>query len=323
MDNTDSFSSRHFRLEQLADGVYAGIHVEGGWAICNVGIIDLGDRTLVFDAFQSTDAARDLRHAAENLIDNPIHAVINSHYHSDHIWGNQVFDSGVDIISSAKTRELIATEGSKEVQDFRDVSQKRLEILEAQYAEARDETVKASLKLWIDEFQGVIATLPELNVRLPNLTFNSELTFIGPKRSARLIDYEGGHCGSDAVLHLPEDGIVFMGDLLFTEAHPTLAEGDADKTQSTLVQVRKLQAGIFVPGHGPVGQAASLDELDEYINTLRALVCDAIHRGATEAEIEKIGIPGKFQSWIFPTFFATNLKSLYHRQIDGETGSIT
>ncbi len=240
MSKIISFSSRHFRLEQLAEGVYACINADGGWAIGNAGIIDLGNRTLVFDAFVSTDAARDLRKAAENLTGRPVHAVINSHYHNDHIWGNQVFDSGADIISSAQTRELIATEGPKEVQDFRDVSQKRLESLEAQYAEAHDETVKASLRMWMGEFQGVIATLPELNVRLPNLVFNNELTFVGPKRSARLIAYEGGHSASDAILHLPEDGIVFMGDLLFIEAHPYLSEGDADKIQSILAQVRML-----------------------------------------------------------------------------------
>ena len=50
-DHIVSFESRHFRLEQLADGVYACINADGGWAICNAGIIDLGNRTLVFDAF--------------------------------------------------------------------------------------------------------------------------------------------------------------------------------------------------------------------------------------------------------------------------------
>ena len=58
MGNISTFTSRHFNLEQLADGVYAAIHAEEGWAICNAGIIDLGDRTLVFDSFMSPQAAR-------------------------------------------------------------------------------------------------------------------------------------------------------------------------------------------------------------------------------------------------------------------------
>jgi cyclase len=43
--------SRHFTLEPLADGVWAAIHRVGGWAVGNAGIVDLGDATLLFDAF--------------------------------------------------------------------------------------------------------------------------------------------------------------------------------------------------------------------------------------------------------------------------------
>ena len=39
-----------FRIEKLADGVYAAIAKNGGHAICNAGIIDLGDATLIFDS---------------------------------------------------------------------------------------------------------------------------------------------------------------------------------------------------------------------------------------------------------------------------------
>ena len=63
--------SRHFRLEQLAEGVYAAIHIEGGGAIGNAGIVDLGDRTLVFDAFLAPQPAADLRTAAEALTGRP------------------------------------------------------------------------------------------------------------------------------------------------------------------------------------------------------------------------------------------------------------
>ena len=83
--------SRHFRLEQLQEGIYAAIHKEGGWAISNAGIVDLGDRTLVFDSFRSTQPALDLRLAAEQLTGRPVSIVVNSHYHADHTWGNCYF----------------------------------------------------------------------------------------------------------------------------------------------------------------------------------------------------------------------------------------
>jgi glyoxylase-like metal-dependent hydrolase (beta-lactamase superfamily II) len=84
-------TSKHFRLEQLLDGVYAAIGIPGSGSGSNAGIIDLGDRTLVFDTFLTPQAGDDLRAAAEHLTGRPVAAVINSHWHADHIHGNQAF----------------------------------------------------------------------------------------------------------------------------------------------------------------------------------------------------------------------------------------
>jgi cyclase len=319
MGEKNSFHSRHFDLEQLANGVYAAINAEEGWAICNAGIVDLGDRTLVFDSFMSPQAASDLRQAAESLTGRSVHMVINSHPHNDHIWGNQAFGPDVDIISTTRTRELIITEGPLEIQGFRNVAQKHLEALEAQSTQARDEVTRYHLRVVIIYFQAIIASLPILQLRLPNLTFNGELSFEGSKRSARLIAFDGGHSGSDAILHLPDEGIVFMSDLLFIGGHPYLADGDPEKVIRTLAEVRKLRAKRFVPGHGPVGQISHLDEMEEYINTLNTLVSKAIQKGVSEAEIDKIAMPAKYQHMIFPTFFTDNLRFLYQRQIRNES----
>lgn len=322
MDNLNPFSSRHFRLEQLADGVYAAIHSDDGWAICNAGIIDLGDRTLVFDTFLSLEAAKDLRDAAERLTGRSVHAVINSHPHNDHIWGNQIYSADVDIISTTRTRDLIATEGPLEIQEFRDVSPQRLEAVEAQRSKARDETELALLRYSSVYYQAILATLPKLQLRLPNITFTGELSFRGPKRSAKLITFEGAHSGSDAILHLPDDGIVFMSDLLFIGVHPYLPDGDPDKIKLILAQVRKLQAKIFVPGHGPVGQTLHLDWMDGYINTLDELVRKAMENRATEEDIGKIAMPSEYQRLIFPTFFPANLMFLYQRQKTCDAGLV-
>ena len=54
------FQSDHFRLHQLAEGVFAAIALNGGAAISDAGIIDLGDRTLIFDTFMTPQAAQRL-----------------------------------------------------------------------------------------------------------------------------------------------------------------------------------------------------------------------------------------------------------------------
>ena len=75
--------SPHFEIYELAHGVFAAIHKDGSGAICNAGIVDLGDRTLVFDTFLTPQAAGDLKVAAEALTLRPVTLVVNSHCHND------------------------------------------------------------------------------------------------------------------------------------------------------------------------------------------------------------------------------------------------
>jgi glyoxylase-like metal-dependent hydrolase (beta-lactamase superfamily II) len=315
MKQVSSFSSHHFHLEQLAEGVYAAIHDQAGWAICNAGIIDLGDRTIVYDAFISPQAASDLNQAAERLTGRPVHSVINSHYHNDHIWGNQAFSSAVDIISTVKTRQLILSDGPGEIEWSRDTTPKSLEALEAQIAEERDAAKLDQLKVYLNYFQAMQAAMNILEIRLPNLTFTGDMTFEGSRRSARLIPFEGGHCMSDAILYLPSDGIVFMEDILFIDCHPYFPEGNPGIIQQILGQVRSLGANIYVPGHGPVGDPSHLDWLDKYINTLSSIVVDIISRGVPEEEIDKIAMPVEYKGMIFPKYFWVNLKYFYQRHV--------
>ena len=116
------------------------------------------------------------------------------------------------------------------------------------------------------------------------------------------------------ILHLPQDGIVFMEDLLFVDVHPYLPDGDPDALQQILAQVRKLGATKFVPGHGPVGLAKHLDWMDAYIGTLNSLVREAINRGVPEAEIDQLSMPEEYQDLVYPNFFPANIKFLYQCQ---------
>jgi len=59
---TNKEVTQHFKVQLLKPGVWAVINNdETGYAICNAGIIDLGDKTIVFDAFISPLAAADLK----------------------------------------------------------------------------------------------------------------------------------------------------------------------------------------------------------------------------------------------------------------------
>ena len=319
----NTFTSAHFRLHRLAEGVFAAIHSEGGRAQSNAGIVDLGDRVLIFDTFIAPEAANDLRSAVAALLSRPIAAVINSHYHNDHIWGNQAFANDVPIISTRKTRELITTLGAEEHTWFQAHTQERLSGLEAQFDQGMDETSRRLTSYSIEYYRTILGVLPKLEIRLPNLTFVDQLEFFGPRRAAQLICFGGGHTGSDAILYLPEERIIFMADMLFVGTHAYLPDGDPDETRRTLSRIMQLPAATLVPGHGPVGNTSDVERMVRYLDRLETLVEEAMRKGMPEDELAHIHMPDEYRQWIFPSFFASNLKFLYQLRSAGGLSAST
>jgi len=100
-------ASDHFQVREVAPGVYALIDRRGGTAKANAAVIDLGDRTLVVDTFLTLEAADDLVAVVQGLTGRSAAILVNTHWHRDHIFGNQLF-TGADIVATRRTAELIA-----------------------------------------------------------------------------------------------------------------------------------------------------------------------------------------------------------------------
>lgn len=96
---------KHNYLEHNKGGVYTAIATAGCGAFSNAGIVDFGGWTLIFDTLETPVAADDLRVAGEYLTGNPVSWVVNSHFNSDHWFGNQVFHEIAIILSSDKAWE--------------------------------------------------------------------------------------------------------------------------------------------------------------------------------------------------------------------------
>lgn len=299
--------SKHFTLERLADGIFAVLHREGGWAIANSGIIDLGGKMLVFDTGLTPQAAADLRTAAEELTGQPVDWVVNSHYHNDHIWGNQVFDDGTDIVSSTVTRRLITTQGQLEVDWCQEHSASRLEEVQSRFADEENQEEKADLSMWVDYYQGLVESLPDLSIRLPNITFSERLKLYGSERAAELITFNDGHTGSDTILYLPSERVLFLSDLLFVGCHPHLADGNPGHLVSVLEDISAMDARVLVPGHGPVGNLDDLRRMVEYILLCQRLAGEKFAEGKAEEEIAELEVPEPFATWRFAAFFHANV----------------
>ncbi|MFY0518689.1 MBL fold metallo-hydrolase [Lysinibacillus sp. UGB7] len=67
-------------------------------------VLDLGDELLVFDALGTPSAGKELRSQAENITGKTVKYLINSHYHGDHVFGNQMFMDTTIIATSLTHR---------------------------------------------------------------------------------------------------------------------------------------------------------------------------------------------------------------------------
>jgi cyclase len=307
--------SKHFHIEPLADGVYAVIASEQGYAISNAGIVDIGDKTIIFDTFISPNAAKDLMKAAVQLGSHGALCVVNSHYHNDHIRGNQVFSPSVDIVSTTWTREAIAQNEPKEIQWEKENIPRGIIDAKSTLTAEKNPKPRRELAFLIVYYKAIIESHLLLKTRLPNITFEPpKLVIHGTQRTVELLSF-AGHTASDVVLYLPKEKIAFMSDLLFINIHPYLPSGFPESWKESLGTVEALGIETAVPGHGPVGRSPDLSVMTQYIQSLENIVANMVKSGRSIEEVSLQPVPSKFEDWLlfFDDFFVDNLRFLYKR----------
>lgn len=303
--------SKHFKIEKMSEGVYAAIHKPGGYAICNAGIVNLGEENLIFDTFISPEAASDLSRIAVELTGKPVRYVVNSHYHNDHIRGNQVFKPSATIISTGATRDLIAEKEPQEILAEKDYAPKRLAQLKVEYEAETDAEKRQTLMMWIGYFEAIVESYPILQTTLPDLTFSEKMVIHGSQREVELISFDISHTASDMILYLPEEKIMLSGDLVFIGMHPFLADGNPDMLVKVLKELQSYPVEILLPGHGELGTAGDIESMIRYIHEMNDLVKKLVMENKTGEELSNVNVPESFRDWQFTNFFHANLKFMF------------
>lgn len=311
-------AAQHFQLQAIAEGVFVAQPTLESGAACNAGIIDLGDQTIIFDSFLTPQAAAELLTVAEAISTSPIKLVVNSHYHSDHIGGNQVFSEATNIVATSVTRTLMLEHLAQQLTTYQEKGTQRLVELEKQVAGARKPAEKQEAQQALAQWRFLQQALPTWQVRLPNMTFDQRLLLYGRDRQVELLTYGGGHSQSDVILYLPAEKIAFMGDLLSVQCHPSLTDGDPGELPRILDLVNRLQPQILVPGHGPIGSRLDIQMMQQYLATMTetALTELAFQTDVgvdVDKRISQLRPSAAFAAWTRTRFFATNLRFLYER----------
>lgn len=315
MNRTHSIKGKHYEIEPIADGVFAAIAIPGSGSVGNAGIIDLGNKTVLFDTGNTQQAAAELAQAAIELTQRPVDYVINSHWHGDHIRGNQVFPESL-ILSTSLTRDImerVHPERIRSQQEHLPQLQARLLELEQQIAVERHDDTLHALQQQHGFLSEIAHSLPSLSLVLPHVTFDDQLTLHGSKRSATLCTYGGWHTASDLFLLLPDCGIAFLGDLAAINNHPLLRDGDPDGWLRILARLKHLELQRIVVGHGMTARADELAQMEAYIMDLQHLVQRFAAAGHAAEQIEQLEMPAAYREWLVPELFRQNCLFLFQR----------
>jgi glyoxylase-like metal-dependent hydrolase (beta-lactamase superfamily II) len=310
------WESPYFRLKELDTGVWAAIEAYPGSTNSNAGFVDLGDSAVVFDAFFDLDAAADLKRLAETITGHPVSALVNSHFHLDHVLGNQAFSRHIPLISTPIMRQCIIARTLPDVpypDAGKDIGEIEAELAKETNPQKRDrlEDIRSQL---------VHLKRPGLQLRVPDTLFEGKLTIVGSKRTVELVEIRDGHTPSDVVMLLPEQQIAFMGDLLFTRMHPWLGAGDPWHWADVLKDFEARDYVKFVAGHGEPGTIEDLATERRYIETIISQVQGHITSGGDREGLENLVIPEEFKDWN-ASMYLLNVQSVYDRLAPTRSGS--
>ncbi|MCH8993367.1 MAG: MBL fold metallo-hydrolase [Chloroflexi bacterium] len=267
-------------LVELADGVFAYLQAGGGLCVANAGLIVTKEGCIVIDALFAPSMTQAFRAEIARVTDKPVRLLINTHHHVDHTMGNALFPEA-RIVSHANARREQERVGAGV-----------LELLRPRIPE-------------------LVAEVEGVEQRLPDMTFADELTLHLAERTVRLLHLGTAHTIGDALVMLPEERLLFAGDVAFHQVTPLAFEGHIGGWIAVCDKVDGLEVETIVPGHGPVGGKDDLRKMRGYLQSIHEQARAAFDAGRSQEEAtEEIDL-GHYASWAEPERLGLNVGRLY------------
>lgn len=298
-------------LRELAAGVWAWLQPDGSWGEANAGLVSDGGTSLLVDTLWDPRlTARMLDEMRPTLRAAPISIAVNTHRDGDHWWGNVMLPAQTRILATEAAAQEMRTEPSPQ-------SLARLSALARLGCRLPGGVGRLSryTRSMLDPFDfGGVAT------RLPAETFHDQATVEVGARSVQAMLVGPAHTAGDAVVHVPDAGVVFCGDILFVAVTPAIWHGPVSHWITALDRCLALDAETYVPGHGPLGTREDVWALRAYFAWLVESGREQYDagRGPAPAASHMIRLPefARWRDWRCPERLALNLVA-YFRELDG------
>ena len=291
-----------FDVVKLAEGVYAAVRKDApGFAVESNSVFIVGDDgVIVVDAQSNLAATRETLAALRKLTDKPVRYVVNTHWHDDHVVGNQVYGEafpGVQFVAHAATRAYLPEKGAEArrkwhegglagfVQQLRDT----LKSGKNSKGEPLNEEQRESLASDIALGEGYLTVPADFRPVLPTVTLEEKLTLYQGERAVEILYLGRGHTSGDIVVYLPRERVVVAGDLLVWPVPFVGSEqSHVGDWGATLERLIALNPSVIVPGHGPLMRDDSYARrVARLMDSIKEQTAAAVARGETLEQVRR------------------------------------
>ena len=238
-------------LTEVADGVSAWVQPDGSWGLSNAGLISGDDASILVDTLFDLSLTRRMLDSMAHLTAGaPIGTVVNTHANGDHCYGNQ-------LLAGPDTSFVASTAASEEIDEVTPGTMTAL---------------LASTSGQLGEYlQHAFGAFDFSAIDVPPITdtFDGRLALSAGGRTVELIEVGPAHTGGDILAWLPDERVLFAGDILFIGGTPIMWAGPVGNWIAACDLIERLDPAVVVPGHGPLTDRAGAAEVREYLTMVR------------------------------------------------------
>lgn len=254
-------------LIEITRGTFGYVQGDGSWGWSNAGLVVGDGASLLVDALFTLPLARRMLAAmAPHCETNPITHLAVTHAHGDHVFGAQlVAGPGVEVITTTAAAAELRDEDP------------------ATMAGVADAGLPATLEAFLLRSFGAF-DFDGIEVVTPTTTFDDRLVVTVGGREIHLIEVGPAHTGGDLLVHVPDAGVLYAGDVLFVGGSPIMWAGPLQRWIDACATILALDPTVVVPGHGPLTDADGVDTVQTYLAFVQAGVRDCHAAGLTPAE---------------------------------------
>jgi glyoxylase-like metal-dependent hydrolase (beta-lactamase superfamily II) len=273
-------------VKQVAENVFVNLgnsdSVYDGWGANQTFIITYAGVILIDTGFTSR-ISNSLLKEIKKRTNKHVRLVINTHDHSDHVFGNSVFAKAT-ILAHNHCRARIIERGQERIKAYRRLDRKLKEDLDG------------------------ISIVPPQRTYEEGFAENFGGTTLKIMHPAK-----GAHTKGDTMVLLPEDKILISGDVLSVNYHPNLEDADLPAWLSTLEAIKEMRVDQIVPGHGPVSSKEYLGIFESYLKSFDKEVRKQAKKGAKDIPM----IEGS-EDWKLKMIVERNFRLLYNKYSGAE-----